>query len=141
MLENPDPQNISTISGKLKWYRFHNGLHQQDVCKAVGIDRTTYSRYEDTVLDTYSLDKLTQIANFFQIEPTELLDDYHLFLYHGQGAQIKRLRKSLNLTQSQFANYIDVPLGTLKKWEQDRVNIQRTTYEKLSQLSSPSPHV
>lgn len=93
------------------------------------------------VLDTYSLDKLTQIANFFQIEPTELLDDYHLFLYHGQGAQIKRLRKSLNLTQSQFANYIDVPLGTLKKWEQDRVNIQRTTYEKLSQLSSPSPHV
>ena len=80
-------------------------------------------------------------TNFFQIEPTELLDDYHLFLYHGQGAQIKRLRKSLNLTQSQFANYIDVPLGTLKKWEQDRVNIQRTTYEKLSQLSSPSPHV
>ncbi len=70
-------------------------------------------------------------AEFFEIDVTSLLDDYNLFLYHNQGQQIKRLRKSLKLTQSEFAKYIGVPLGTLKKWEQNRVNIQKKTFEKL----------
>lgn len=95
------------------------------------VDRTTYSRYEENVLEAYPLDKLAKAAELFKIDVISLLDDYNLFLYHGQGQQIKRLRKSLNLTQSEFAKYIGVSLGTLKKWEQNRVNIQKKTFEKF----------
>lgn len=97
----------------------------------MGVDRTTYSRYEENVLEAYPLDKLAKAAELFKIDVISLLDDYNLFLYHGQGQQIKRLRKSLNLTQSEFAKYIGVSLGTLKKWEQNRVNIQKKTFEKF----------
>ena len=35
-------------------------------------------------------------------------------------AQIKAIRKSTGLSQSQFCNLIDVQVGTLRNWEQGR---------------------
>lgn len=134
LYENPNPEKLDNVSDKLKWYRINNGLLQRDVAKVMGIDRTTYSRYEENILEAYPLDKLTKVAELFGIDVTALLDDYNLFLYHGQGKQIKRLRKSMKLTQSEFAKYIFVPLGTLKKWEQERACIQKKTFEKLLHL-------
>lgn len=134
--ENPNLEKLVTVSDKLKWYRINCGYLQRDVAVALEVDRTTYSRYEENVLEAYPLDKLAKAAELFHIDITSLLDDYNLFLYNGQGQQIKRLRKSLKLTQSQFAKYINTPLGTLKKWEQNRVNIQKSTYKKFSELST-----
>ena len=129
--DNPDPEKLETVSDKLKWYRINSGLLQRDVANVMEVDRTTYSRYEENVLEAYPIDKLLKAAELFGIDVTSLLDDYNLFLYNGQGKQIKGLRKSMKLTQSQFAIYIKTPLGTLKKWEQDKVNIQKKTFKKL----------
>ena len=129
--ENLNPEMLATVSDKLKWYRYQNGLLQSGVAMVMDIDRTTYSRYEENVLEAYPLDKLSKAAELFGIDVTALLDDYNLFLYNGQGQQIKRLRKSLGLTQSAFAKYLNTPLGTLKKWEQNRVNIRKRTFQKL----------
>lgn len=136
LFENPNPQILPNVSDKLKWYRYYNELLQSKVAKAMEIDRTTYSRYEENVIDVYPLDKLEFAAKLFQIEVTELLDDYNLFLYNGQGSYIKKLRKSLKLTQSEFAKMFYVPLGTLKKWEQERVRLQKRTFEKLLEFSN-----
>lgn len=136
LFDNPNPEKLTTVSDKLKWYRYQNGLLQSEVAKIMNIDRTTYSRYEENILEAYPLDKLSKAAEHFNIDITNLLDEYNLFLYQGQGEQIKRLRKSMKLTQSQFAKYINTSLGTLKKWEQNRVSIQKKTYKKLSELST-----
>ena len=98
------------------------------------LDRTTYSRYEENILDAYPLDKLKKAAELFQIDVTSLLDEYNLFLYKGQGEQIKRLRQSLKLTQSEFAGQLNVSLKTVQRWEQDKVRIQRGTFERLKEL-------
>ncbi len=133
LFENPNPEKLITVSDKLKWYRYQNGLLQRDVAKVMEVDRTTYSRYEENVLGSYPLDKLKKATECFQIDVTALLDEYNLFLYHGQGEQIKRLRKSLKLTQSDFAKYVGVSLTTVKKWEWGKVRIQKNTYIKLLQ--------
>lgn len=129
--ENPDPYALTTVSDKLKWYRFQNGLLQRDVAKAMGVDRTTYARYEEAVLDAYPLDKLAKAAECFHVDVTALLDAYNLFLYHGQGQQIKRLRKAMKLTQSGLAELLGVSLGTVKRWEQEQIKLSKLTYLSL----------
>ena len=53
LCENPDPQSLDTVSDKLKWYRYQNGLQQSNMAKIMEVDRTTYSRYEENVLKAY----------------------------------------------------------------------------------------
>lgn len=134
LYENPDTDKLTTVSDKLKWYRYKNGLLQSDMAKAMELDRTPYSRYEENVLDTYPLDKLEKAAELFKTDVTSLLDEYNLFLYKGQGEQIKRLRQSLKLTHSEFAGRLNVSLKTVQRWEQDKVRIQKETFERLMEM-------
>ncbi len=135
LCENLDPQALDTVSDKLKWYRYQNGLQQSDIAKIMEVDRTTYSRYEENVLETYPLDKLEKAAKYFGIDITVLLDEYNLFLYHGQGGQIKGLRKSLGFTQSELAQQLSVSTQKVRNWEEEKVRISRVTFEKISTIS------
>lgn len=128
-----DPAQIGNTADKLRWYRYRNGLLQRDVADYAGIDRSTYSSYEEIGRDYYPIAKMEKIAELFQIPVVELLDDYNLFLYNGQGRQIKELRKHRSMTQAEYAKRLGVPLGTLKAWEQDRVQIFKSTWEKFMQ--------
>ena len=129
--DNPEPDKLDTVSDKLKYYRFQHGLLQKDVADFIGVDRSTYLRYEENILDSYPLDKLSKAAELFKVDVTELLDEYNLFIFNGQGRQIKELRKSMKLTQSEFAKVINSNSGNVKSWEQDKVRIQRNTFDKL----------
>lgn len=106
------------------------------MAKIMEVDRTTYSRYEENVLEAYPLDKLKKAAVYFEIDITELLDKYNLFLYRGQGEQIKGLRKSLGLTQAEFARQFGVSIQKVRNWEEEKVRISRGMFEKLSQFFS-----
>lgn len=136
LCENPDPQSLGTVSDKLKWYRYQNGLQQSDMVKIMEVDRTTYSRYEENVIEAYPLDKLEKAAKYFGIDITELLDEYNLFLYHGQGEQIKVLRKSLGLTQSELARKLGVSLQKVRNWEEEKVRVSRGTFEKIGDFKT-----
>ena len=130
-LRYTDPSQIGNTPDKLRWYRYRKGLLQRDVADYAGLDRSTYSSYEEAGRDYYPIEKMRRIAEKFAVPVTELLDDFNLFLYNGQGKQIKELRQRLNMTQAEYAAYIGVPLGTLKEWEQDRVQVQRSTWERV----------
>ena len=47
-----DPTQIDNIADKLRWYRYQHGLLQRDVADYAGLDRSTYSGYENTVKAT-----------------------------------------------------------------------------------------
>lgn len=130
----PDPSQISTVSDKLRYFRYRKALRQRDVADYAGINRTTYAEYEKGI-DFIPLDNLKRIADLLEVDIRELLiDDYSRFLYEGQGQQIRALRKRMKLTQNEFGQYMGVHGGTVKKWEADRIQIQRETYERLSSL-------
>ena len=128
----PDPSKIPTVADKLRYYRYKKSLLQRDVARHIGIDRGTYARYEETD-DFIPIDNLIKIAELFEIDPQELiLDDYSRFLFEGQGWQIRAIRKGMGMTQNEFGRLMGVHGGTVKKWEAERLQFQRATYERLS---------
>lgn len=127
----PDPSKIPTVADKLRYYRYKKSLRQRDVADYAGINRTTYAEYEKNA-DFIPLNHLTKVAELLEIDPRELLiDDYSRFLFEGQGKQIRAIRKSMKMTQNEFGKLMGVHGGTVKKWEAEKVQIQRGTYERL----------
>ena len=125
-----DPSQITEIADKLRWYRYQHALMQKEVAEQIGIDRNTYIHYEEYGRDYYPIEHMEKLAELYDVSVEELLDGYNLFLYKGQGEQIQKIRQGLGLTQKQYAQRLGVPLDNLKKWEQNRVRIYKSTWEK-----------
>ena len=128
---NPNPDLLKSTGEKLRWYRYKNNLLQKDVADKIGIDRSTYIHYESITHNLYPRDKLKKLANLFGVNIKKLLDDYNLFLYSGQGKQIKALRNRLGLTVSEFARLYNTTPNTVRNWENNKVVIFKSSWEKL----------
>ncbi len=129
-LQYSDQSKLSSTADKLRWHRYHKGLLQREVAERIGIERTTYIRYEEKEHDYYPLKHMKMLAELFEVPLEDLLDDYNLFLLRGQGTQIKGLRLRQGMTQKEYAQKLGVSLQKLKEWEQDRVRIYKSTWEK-----------
>ena len=128
---NPNPDLLKSTGEKLRWYRYKNNLLQKDIADKIGVYRSTYIHYETNTIDLYPRDKLKKLANLFGVNIKKLLDDYNLFLYNGQGKQIKALRNAMGLTISEFARLYNTNPETVKKWEKDEVIIFKSTWKRL----------
>lgn len=71
-----------------------------------------------------------KLAVLFEIPLEDLLDEYNLFLLRGQGEEIRSLRMQRGLTQKEYATELGVPLEKLKRWEQGKVQISKSTWER-----------
>jgi transcriptional regulator with XRE-family HTH domain len=125
-----DLSEIESMGEKLRWCRYRKGLLQREVAEIIGIDRGTYVTYEDG-RDLYPLEKIRILADLYGVPIISLLDEYNLFLYKGQGKQIKALRKTEGMTQKQFAEMLGISMGTLKEWENDKANMFKSSWEKF----------
>lgn len=125
-----DPSEITEIADKLRWYRYKRALLQREVADFIGIDRSTYIHYEEGRRNYYPIENMEKLAALFHVPVTELLDDFHKFLYQDQGKQIREKRLQLHMTQNEYAKMLGIPLGSLKKWEQNKVHIFKSTWER-----------
>lgn len=126
-----DLSTIESIGDKLKYCRLTHNMYQSDIASYLHIDRGTYAGWEDNSIDALPIDKLQQLATLYNIDITCLLDEYNLFLYYGQGTLLKSLRHELGLTQQEFANYLNLPVDRIKKWECNRQRMSKSYYKKL----------
>lgn len=80
------------------------------------------------------MDKLLVAAELFGVDIAELLDDYNLFLYRGQGRRIRGLRKAAGLTQRKLAALLGVSVTTVKCWESGEKRMRRGTFLRLMEI-------
>lgn len=132
-LRYADPSRIDNTPDKLRWYRFQKGLLQREVADYVGMDRGTYHSYEDIGRDYYPMEHMEKLAQLFEVTLEELVDEYNLFLYRGQGEQLKAMRAARNMTQSEYARRLGVSMSNLAQWEIDRVRISKSTWQRIMQ--------
>lgn len=127
-------EEIPTTAEKLRYLRIKKSLLQREVAEYAGINESTYIAYENPQRDYYPIDKLKKIAELYDVEIEKLLDPYNLFLYNGQGKQIKALRTSLSLTQNEFGELLRVNSSMVKKWERDKVMISKVKWKEIVKI-------
>ena len=130
-IANTDPSLLATTADKLRYYRYRQALLQRDVAASVGICLPTYRDYERKSHDCYPIEHLQKISEVFNVNIENLLDDYNLFLYRGQGWQIVALRRNMGLSQLEFAKLHGVDSRKVIQWENDKVRILKNTWNKL----------
>lgn len=122
---------IDNTPDRLRWYRYQKGLLQADVAAYVGIDRVTYSRYEEGVHEYYPIEIMDRIAELFGVPVTALLDEYNLFLYYGQGKQIRFMRELRRMSVGEYAKQLGIYSSNLRRWENDEIRIKKRSWELL----------
>jgi len=131
--KTPDTKTFTTVGSKLQHYRREKLLFQQDLATRLGIDRSTYIRYETGKSAYYPPETLQKISEILEIDVTCLLDDYNLFLHRGQACQIKALRDSMGLSTKAFARLHGIYPSTVRSWECENTKISKKLWEKLFQ--------
>lgn len=127
-----DPDTLTTTADKLRYCRHVRGLEQQEVAACVTLHRGTYAGYETSgARDYYPLDKLSSLAELFEVPLEYLLDNYNRFLCEGQGRQVRELRERMGLSRREFADRLAVWPTTVRDWETEAVRMTRQTWEKL----------
>ena len=71
----------------LKELRVSKGLYQKDVAKVLGVDRTTYVKYENGNSEP-NLDMLVAIADFFDVSTDYLLGRHERELQHTNDEKV-----------------------------------------------------
>jgi len=61
--------------------------------------------------------------------------------FHVDAAQVKKIRLATGLSQAAFAKRIDVPVGTLRNWEQGRRDPEGPARALLRAIRNDPEHV
>lgn len=123
------------IPYKLKHARLLNNKTQKEIANELNVSLSTIKSYENPKREEYPLCHLINLAKIYNISLNNLLDEYHMFLYKGQGQQINKLRKSFFLTQERFAEILKVNKRTILTWEKDMVTITKDTWKQIKSLT------
>ena len=123
-------EEIRNVPDRLRWCRHHMGLMQKEVAERIGISRGMYVDFEAGYVDYYPKEIVDRLAALYQVPPTDFLDEYNLFLYNGQGRQIRKCRMSLGMQKKPFADMLHVDVSSLRKWESDQKRMTKHTWER-----------
>jgi len=125
----PALASTASVADKLRHNRLRKGLLQREVAEYLGIERTTYTAYEEDRRDYYPFSFLDNISSLFNINVHDLLDEYNAFLHNGQALQLKALREQMDLSQSDFATHFGVTKLQIKRWEKDEIRITKRFWQ------------
>ncbi len=125
--ENPPVET----KDKLKFYRYKKGLTQKQVSEHANIDYATYSSYENDERDYYNQKYMVSIAEILDVDISELVDEYNMFLYNEPHLAIKKLRQSKKMTQFEFSRVYGISVRSLKAIESGKQRVLKRVWERM----------
>lgn len=151
MIENVIPMNFSikthttrklkplndncTIGDQIKYYRMYQDIRQIDLGKKVNVEVSVIKNIENNKLKAYNVNTINSIFDVLNIKDKVVInDDYLKFLLNNPSFIIKKTRKSYNMTQQEFADYVGITKSCIKQWEIGRVYPSRCKYEQIKKV-------
>lgn len=125
-----DYSEIKALPDRLRWCRHQKGILQKDVAKVLGLTSSNYRNLENGRQEYLEKSIIDKLAAFYGLSPADLLDDYNLFLYRGQGKQLRAYRQQLNMSREQFAEFFHISPVSLASWECDKNRMFKRQWEQ-----------
>ncbi|KAA8674901.1 helix-turn-helix domain-containing protein [Clostridium sp. HV4-5-A1G] len=102
----------TTIGSKIKKYRLINSISQRELAKLIKISKSNMYLYEHNKLYP-RLDLLNKMAEIFNIDVKQLMDDYLLFIYNPNYKRffielehkIKDVKNTLGIKQLKYSRW------------------------------------
>ena len=124
-------ESLDTVGSKIRYYRKLNNITIGQLSQITGLHSSTILRYENNQVDQ-SLGVCHKLAKGLGISRYLLYDDYLKFLAYGPSRYLKKLRKTLGITQRELAKICGVSLTSVKRWE---CGVTRPTREHIKLYS------
>ena len=125
---------MSTVGGRIKYYRLLKGLKQKDIYEKIGIDKSTYIRFESKANTNHDIEICKRICEILGVETELVYDDYMTFIDADYGTTIKTFRKKHKLTHEKFGELIGMNPKISARWEKGKCVPTRESYKKLMEL-------
>ena len=136
--KNPPINENSSLGEQIRYYRRAANIKQTDLCKKLGCTRSTLNSLENDKLKVISIETLKAVLHELHIEDKVIVhDDYIRFLLSGSAKKIFTLRKSMNMTRTEFADWLGISFTAVKHWENGYNIISRGMYEKIKHRIDP----
>lgn len=123
-------KEITTVYDRIRWCRMKKGLMQKEVAKKLGVTRAIYGAYEKGSADYYPKELMDKLAQIFEVNVYDLLDDYNRFMYEGQGRLIHEYRIRNGLNKKAMARLLNIEPHTLDNWETDKKRMNIHSWNK-----------
>ena len=81
---------------------------------------------------------LIRFAEYFGEERYYFCNGYHKFLAVVDGGSfLSGIRKKRNMSQSQFARWLGIPLANYKKYENGKCRLPEKVFDRLKEEAAP----
>lgn len=125
--------DLTTIGGKIRYYRESKGLLLEDLSKLSNIHLYNLQKLE-TNKSIPTLETCDKLAKALNIPNHLIYNEYMIFITSDYPSQIKNLRSKLKLTQAQFAKQIGTERKRVSYWERGLQSPSPKYYEVLKSL-------
>ena len=119
---------INSVADKLRYYREASALSQQQVADALGVNRSTYTKYE-TAQSTPKLKTIVKIATIFNVAPELLLPE------NNSGAAPPKQMKDTATADSPIYQLSKDERGLIARYRSLDKDQKREIIEMISDLS------
>lgn len=123
-------EDIEKIGDKLRWCRHRHGWMQSEVAEKIGVGCARYKAMEAGDYGHIPFAILDKLAELYEIEPDDLMDDYGRFLQYGAARFVQEYRERLGMTRTGFAEMLGVQRHPLADWETGKKNVSRKSWKR-----------
>lgn len=110
--------DLSTVSGRIKYYRILRGISARQMGIQLGYEMPdSYTRcFEDKKRDSGNLEKVTEICKILQVPKEVIFDDYLKFLDSDYQTRLILLQEQLGKSNVEMDKLFGMTKGQYRKW-------------------------
>lgn len=127
-IEKPKTNNIGE---QIAYYRKLKGMTQKQLCKLLGVYKTTITAYENKEIKLVNVEFLKKAFKVLDIEEKIILPEYETFIMNNQSEKLKKLLEDNNLSSYEFAKIVKVDDSNVQKWLKGKSVMSKSSYNKI----------